>query len=1188
MIEFVFGLDSKLAKNLSSGSYFERVPVVAYKGEFALFHSDWNRISDALKSAESKIRVSLDFSECRMEEESDESEKENPCWYLPYDTFVSVDSISEIHFPEGLTAIGSNSFSGCKNLRAVFFPKNTVVHSIGHNSFSGNPSLEEVHLYQFDGALGECFKECGAKEAGESGFGQIAAVEMPAHPIFLEGYGQGYYQFAFGKTNVGKIIAGKKEFTLEEWVDFCRPMKPKTGIVKESFASSELDEKSGKYAAKNVSDARWTSWVEGSAGDGSGEEITLFLSEPTTISYLCVKNGFGNLAYFWSNNRAKEITVILDGDEKTAQKHTLSDTPFAQYIHLQKFDKLYSKITLKIESVYKGTDGEDDCAIDEIGVNAGIARREVYGGFYDTDSIPYIYDGETQRMLKGLYALDVGEENVRVSKDGFVQVRAVDWENGEKYWTQPSGAFSGTLYSGFFPGTGGGHSYDCFRIFLNPNGSHFLFIWHDEYYGVFELYPPNLKIYAWKNSEWERQTEENHDSSLNEIFDAILFVENRNLSYDFYIDEDENDGATINVYPKNGALELPVPLIFSYDEKNGVFLPYKKTILTELAFGTKESISSLGDWKNQYEKIDENYPIQIFCYPACFNQNASVVRFLQESGFRVENSYKTQSGKEEPYKFNALEAWQAGENTAEVRAALINAGAEYSPEMLILAIEQDNIESFQNLAPLVKDYEKVLEHLQYKIGTIDDEKIKIYFKTLFEQGVDLNRTRDYGDRYVSHFATPMNRAIQSGSIDLVKFFLSIGVSVPKLDDYFEQTPLEATAKKYLESSKSRDYEKTRGDENYAQKYAIEANSARKMLDFLFSIGISADEKDGAGENMLHEIAKAGNGIDKYHLEIARLFILHGANANQVGNHGTALQILIEESSWDEREWNENKTEFKNLLLENGAATEYAVWALFKRFEANELLENSALKEKFDFYLSKCTGKLVSADSSAHPQKNKTKSLIVHFLEQCYEDGGAGDEILLRLLDAGFGLEGMVDYNGENDPFMFYADRNSWNLSGKKGEIAKRFLCVRPDSAISLDKMLYSVIKNPIGSFHDDALFEKAKFLIESGASWQYTENEKINDVNVKNTAWLLLAVDERYFAFGPYEYNEDRYYDDDYKYKFEEKKMTADELEYFDGRASPYIKTAKLLIKKGAGEILTKKAFKKAKVPKRVYKRIFE
>lgn len=882
------------------------VPRVTVRGAFTFRDGDWKTLSDAISAAGGSVRVSLDLSRCRVEGESR---------FVPGGLFQGAESIEEIRFPEGLLAAGSRSFSSCANLRAVFFPKETAVRTLGWNSFSENPSLAEVHLPKFDGALGECFKDSGARaaDAGENAPGEIRLVEMPDHPVFVEGYGTGYHQHAFGNTRVGSVVAGGRTLTLDEWADWGRQMKPRAARIREVSATSELGGEGGKYAAKNAANAHWTSWVEGGAGDGSGESLTLTLAEPTTIRQICIKGGFGNLAYYWANNRPKEISIVLDGDESSARKFTLDDTPFAQYVNIDRYDRLFEKITLRIESVYGGTDGANDCAIDEIAVNAGIARREIYGAYYDSESVPYVYAPEIQRMLKGLYTMDVGAENVRVTEGGFVQVRANDWESGEPYWEQPSGALSGTLFRGFSPGTGGGHSYDRFHIYLNPDGGHFLFKWHEQGYGTFELYPCRLEIYEWREREWRRQTEESHSPALDEIFGAISFIGGRGLSYDFNIAESGDDSACVTAYPNGGALDLPVPLAFGYDGKAGVFLPYKRTAVTELAFGTPESLESLGDWKAEYDGTETGFsPVEIFCYPAAYNRDPAMVDFLRESGLKVESGRTAGDGESGPYNFTALEAWQAGGNTAGVRDALIRAGATYSGEMLRAAFLGGTRDEVRELAPLVGgDFVPMFESVAELCGRRRrDPKllghIKACLQILMENGADLNRPFAlHRDKNVFL----MELALNEGFPELVRLYDGLGVELPRSLGRYSTigmgTPMGCARYRFYDGYSDEDPDAPR------------VRDALELLDFLIGKGLDVNERTfGGGNTMLH--ACGSHGAHRGDAAFAKILLSRGADVNARNDGGeTPLHSLIASDGL----FGEEDARLADILIQGGGVSD---------------------------------------------------------------------------------------------------------------------------------------------------------------------------------------------------------------------------------------------------------------------------
>lgn len=510
--------------------------------------------------------------------------------------FDSLEALVEIALPEGLTTI-RRALCDCKNLKAIYLPKSVELQSIAEDAFLRNPQLE-------------------------------------------------------------KIVTAERSFTPEEWKLWRESFLPKRNIIKEITASSELDPESGKYSIENINNSYWTSWVEGSAGDGSGEKITITLKEPTTLEKICIKNGFGNIDYYWSNNRPKYITVTLDDDEKTATQHYLMDTPFEQVINIDRLDKLYSKITLTIDSVYKGTDGADDCAIDEINVN---------------ETSAYVWSPTVLKMLKALYISDVGKENVRDSQDGYIEVHINNPEDYEDYWFKPDSVFAGHLVSGYAPGTGAGGSVDYYRIVLNPSGKHFLFIWNHTTAGIFKIYPPDPQVYEWNGNSWKLQSKSKHNSALDEVFKTLTFIENRGYSYKFDVGQYDYDDVFITVYP-NDYMDIPVELRFEYD--NGVYLPYKKTAVTELAFGSPESLSALGNWKEQLADEFDYRVIQSYWFPAAYNHDASMVKFLEESGEQIKDKYEDEYNGLRPYDFTVLDAWEAGNNTEEVRAALYQVGAD--------------------------------------------------------------------------------------------------------------------------------------------------------------------------------------------------------------------------------------------------------------------------------------------------------------------------------------------------------------------------------------------------------------------------------------------------------------------------------------------------------------------------------
>lgn len=149
--------------------------------------------------------------------------------------------------------------------------------------------------------------------------------------------------------------------------------------IKSVTATSTLGE---KYSAENLVDGSWNSWAEGEDGSGIGTKITFEFVRPYMFedytNYACINivNGYGDLKYFYQNNRVKDMNLWID-DDKTPVKVNLFDTHLGQSIVLRKYigNRFVRKITLEILSVYPGTKYDDTCI------------SEVYIGPFDDDYI---------------------------------------------------------------------------------------------------------------------------------------------------------------------------------------------------------------------------------------------------------------------------------------------------------------------------------------------------------------------------------------------------------------------------------------------------------------------------------------------------------------------------------------------------------------------------------------------------------------------------------------------------------------------------------------------------------------------------------------------------------------------------------------------------------------------------------
>ena len=105
-----------------------------------------------------------------------------------------------------------------------------------------------------------------------------------------------------------------------------------------------------------------TSWQDGLAGDGSGEQIVIAFDEEHLIHYLEFKLGnWRTLEYYNKNNRPKEMVLTIDGTNFTLD---FTDAMIPHYVEFDHPVKA-AKLTFTINSVYRGTEA-NDCCIAEI------------------------------------------------------------------------------------------------------------------------------------------------------------------------------------------------------------------------------------------------------------------------------------------------------------------------------------------------------------------------------------------------------------------------------------------------------------------------------------------------------------------------------------------------------------------------------------------------------------------------------------------------------------------------------------------------------------------------------------------------------------------------------------------------------------------------------------------------------
>ena len=124
-------------------------------------------------------------------------------------------------------------------------------------------------------------------------------------------------------------------------------------------ASSTLASSSDEdYAAANLIDNSYSSWVEGEEGDGVGTTLTLTMDEDLFMKGIFIRNGFGDLKNFYNNNRVSSMRV---SDEEGNQSNIkLADSYRSLYYSFE--TPLCGKtFTFQITGVYQGDKWNDTC-----------------------------------------------------------------------------------------------------------------------------------------------------------------------------------------------------------------------------------------------------------------------------------------------------------------------------------------------------------------------------------------------------------------------------------------------------------------------------------------------------------------------------------------------------------------------------------------------------------------------------------------------------------------------------------------------------------------------------------------------------------------------------------------------------------------------------------------------------------
>jgi hypothetical protein len=290
-----------------------------------------------------------------------------------------------------------------------------------------------------------------------------------------------------------------------KWVILLFLLVSKNGYSDESYfpqqniekisASSTLE---NRYRIENIIDNTWRSWAEGVEGNGIGESFTVEFKIPVKLSRFILKNGYGQLDYYYKNNRIKSFEIFID-DELTGTIVNIEDSYELEYYGLPQlyiFDDVIlhgtyiecTKITFKINEIYPGTHYNDTCIAEIV-----FFPPELRGGG-DILNYPdiwrtYVPDPYTVRLLRAFYE----EKNIsfRLDKNNRPQIIIFDGETGEYFWHN--------IYTyNIYPFRDGGY-----KIFLSPSKNPILLQIKRKYNNTGYIYSELSDIKEFVNNRWQ-------------------------------------------------------------------------------------------------------------------------------------------------------------------------------------------------------------------------------------------------------------------------------------------------------------------------------------------------------------------------------------------------------------------------------------------------------------------------------------------------------------------------------------------------------------------------------------------------------------------------------------------------------------------------------------------------------------
>lgn len=796
--------------------------------------------------------------------------------YVSTALFSDCTNLTQVVFPKEVSYFGYYVFNGCKTIKKIVMPEKIGQNNLCVSNFTDCPLLEELILPQDVSR----FYHSESRSTRDL-FPSLKTLTVTNYPLsFCNSYkgDLAFYPPEDSECKFDVIVSGKKK-SYEEFYNDCSALVSKPVKLVNIRASSTLKD---LYKAENLVSGDWKSWSEGEEGNGCGSVIEADFSEPTCVSNIYIRNGYGDPAYFFENNRVKKFEMILDDDESTKRIFTIADIMDPDWIPVNAYSKLYSKIRFTILDVYPGTNPANDTCLNEISINSFLSN--------------YRYDDTTVSMFHQMYSMY--ERNVKRNEDDSISVLS-SYDDMDS-WSQGRFDWSGNFEYGSNPGTGGGHSYERYAIFLMEDGRHILIKFTETSYGIFqEYYPAHPEFFAWENKKWNRINDISSEKNLGEAGKLLDYVIKNDIDFKFYADE-------YSIYVRPMINYQNFVCEFDYDDYK--ILPYKRTPHNQAALGTVETLTAIPDWKNICGNDYETDNLLVLS--AGFNRDPSMTQFLINEGYEI-NLKETRNSSGMKF-YSPLEVCMAQFNDPAVKKILLENGASYTGQILVDAMDSHNLSLFREYAPLVKDYRPVLKNFydyycfrRYEFDDVKAKEVLPYYEQILSilkaNNCDLNQLYSEGKSDYQN-RTVMTDAIEFKNLDYIRLLVKYGYRL----DLKNPELIEEIAKGYKDGH----------DDD--ERDVIRRKKQIAILDYVFSLGAEINPPENIPWYGVLQYMCNDRTVNPSNVEFCRYLIAHGADVNLRDGEGKSALDYVLYNNGSYIDYDPSSNDLFDLLVENGA------------------------------------------------------------------------------------------------------------------------------------------------------------------------------------------------------------------------------------------------------------------------------